>query len=435
MLRRLPTAMPIRPSFTRSTRFRAPNVDVRQGLQAGDPEGRCQGLARLARTADRRISRAQPSAHALPATRIQGAVPARARAASRSSPAATIRALPQVAAALRAVGYLNAPPAQQPARRTVAANSSPTRNRRIFADLVAAVKKLQGEFGFKQDGVIGGDTLDALNAGPGYRARQLAIAMERLRWLPRNPPPTRIDVNTAASFLDYWRDGQHVDHRKVVDGEADKPTPQLQAPIVRLVAKPTWTVPERHRREGAREEEPGWLSENKFVDEGRPVCPAVGAEELARPGQVRHAGRRSDLSPRHAGEGAVRLCPTAIAATAASASRMPCSSRPRSRSRKACSIKFQQAMQKDDESFIKLPKPKSRSGCSTKPLFGMARNVQFRPDVYGWDENIAKALGLAPGPPQQDPAARKQRRCRAITAEGAGPSRRPHPPPRGERAR
>jgi murein L,D-transpeptidase YcbB/YkuD len=27
--------------------------------------------------------------------------------------------------------------------------------------------------------------------------------------------------------------------------------------------------------------------------------------------------------------------------------------------------------------------------------------VQFRPDVYGWDENIAKALELAPGPPQK----------------------------------
>ena len=121
------------------------------------------------------------------------------------------------------------------------------------------MKKLQGEFGFKPDGIIGGNTLDALNAGPAYRARQLAIAMERLRWLPRNPPQTRIDVNTAASFLDYWRDGQHVDHRKVVDGEPDKPTPQLQAPIVRLVAKPTWTVPEGDRREGARDKSQAWL--------------------------------------------------------------------------------------------------------------------------------------------------------------------------------
>ena len=45
----------------------------------------------------------------------------------------------------------------------------------------------------------------ALN-GPGA-ARQLAVNLERLRWLERNPPATRIDVNTAAAFLEYWRDG------------------------------------------------------------------------------------------------------------------------------------------------------------------------------------------------------------------------------------
>jgi murein L,D-transpeptidase YcbB/YkuD len=28
-------------------------------------------------------------------------------------------------------------------------------------------------------------------------------------------------------------------------------------------------------------------------------------------------------------------------------------------------------------------------------------NVQFRQDVYGWDDNVAKALGLEPGPPQK----------------------------------
>src|SRR5207245_10772609 len=90
-------------------------------------------------------------------------------------------------------------------------------------ELVAAVKKLQAEWGFKPDGVVGGDTLDALNAGPAYRARQLGIAMERLRWLPRNPPRIRIDVNTAATFLDYSRGGQHGDHHKVLDGEPDNP--------------------------------------------------------------------------------------------------------------------------------------------------------------------------------------------------------------------
>ena len=40
--------------------------------------------------------------------------------------------------------------------------------------------------------------------------------------------------------------------------------------------------------------------------------------------------------------------------------------------------------------------------------------IQFRPDVYGWDDNIAKALELAPGAPRKIAAARKHRRHRAV---------------------
>ena len=65
--------------------------------------------------------------------------------------------------------------------------------------------------------------------------------------------------------------------------------------------------------------------------------------------------KRGDLPSRHAGQGAVRHCPTGIAATAACGSRMRCNSRPRSPSRKAFSTSSSKAMQKDDETFVKLP--------------------------------------------------------------------------------
>src|SRR5947209_11739505 len=93
---------------------------------------------------------------------------------------------------------------QEPPGRHAAHAAPAPSPARYSPDLVSAVKRVQAEWGLKPDGVIGGDTLDALNAGPAYRARQRAIARERLRWLPRNPPPTRSDVNPAASMLDYW---------------------------------------------------------------------------------------------------------------------------------------------------------------------------------------------------------------------------------------
>lgn len=109
--------------------------------------------------------------------------------------------------------------------------------------MVAAVKRMQADYGIKPDGVIGSDALEILNLSDKDRARTMAVAMERMRWLEREPAPTRIDVNVAAGRLLYWRDGKVADSRKVVVGEPENETPQLSSPIYRLVANPTWTVP------------------------------------------------------------------------------------------------------------------------------------------------------------------------------------------------
>jgi murein L,D-transpeptidase YcbB/YkuD len=119
-----------------------------------------------------------------------------------------------LSAALTAMGYLNAPQGQ-PNQQGPAVKASSSYSPELFA----AVKHLQSDFGLKTDGIVGGNTLAALNMGPAGLARLCAIAMERLRWLERDPPKTRIDVNTAATILDYWRDGQHMDRREVVAGE------------------------------------------------------------------------------------------------------------------------------------------------------------------------------------------------------------------------
>lgn len=109
--------------------------------------------------------------------------------------------------------------------------------------LVTAVKALQRDYGIVEDGIIGEKTLAILNLRPGDRARALAVAMDRRRWLSRTPPLTRIDVNVAAARLSYYRNGTLVDERRVIAGQPGKETPPLLAPIYRLVANPTWTIP------------------------------------------------------------------------------------------------------------------------------------------------------------------------------------------------
>jgi murein L,D-transpeptidase YcbB/YkuD len=72
------------------------------------------------------------------------------------------------------------------------------------------IKGLQAEAGIKGDGVIGDGTIAALNTILTDHAQQIALNMERRRWLSRDVPDTRIDVNTAAALLDYYKDGKAV---------------------------------------------------------------------------------------------------------------------------------------------------------------------------------------------------------------------------------
>jgi murein L,D-transpeptidase YcbB/YkuD len=373
------------------------NVDVRQGLQQAIQKGDVAGwLNSLAPQTDEYRALSQAHIHFLQLA--AGAQFQPVADGKPIKPGSHDPRVAQVAAALRAVGYLSSPQPQSGSPNVRPQQAAPASS--VYSPaLVAAVKKLQAEWGFRPDGVIGGDTLDALNAGPGYRARQLAIAMERLRWLPRTAPSTRIDVNTAASFLDYWRDGQRIDHRNVVEGEADKPTPQLQAPIVRLVAKPTWTVPKGIGEKELADKSPAWLQDNQFVMKDGQYVQQSGPKNSL--GLVKFdmddkeaiylhdtpAKALFGLPERHRSHGCVRVENAVQFATALA-------------QQEGVLDEFQQAMEKDDQSFIKLPRP-----IPVRLLYQTAywdgSGVQFRKDVYGWDDNIAKALGLSPGPPRR----------------------------------
>ena len=303
--------------------------------------------------------------------------------------------IPAIVAVLRSGGYIPDAAPQQAGQPQTAEPVAYT------PQLVVAVKQFQADSGTKPDGILGKETIDALSQGPAARARQLAVAMERLRWLPRNPPKTRIDVNTAASFLDYWRDGQHVDHRKVINGEPDKPTPQLQAPIVNLVAHPTWTVPDGIAAKEVADKGQAWLAKNNFVQKNGHWVQESGPKNSL--GVVKFDMKDDEaiylhdtpakslfaLSDRHRSHGCVRVENAVQFATALA-------------QQEGILDRFQEAMQGDDETFIKLPNPIPVRLIYATAFWDGSR-VQFRPDVYGWDVNIAKALEFAPGPPVQIP--------------------------------
>jgi murein L,D-transpeptidase YcbB/YkuD len=292
-----------------------------------------------------------------------------------------------VATALNAIGYL-------PLER---ANS---RHPGVYdGTLVLGVKQLQSDFGLKPDGVIGETTLEALNLGPAGLAREIAINMERLRWLERTAPATRIDVNTAAAFLDYWRDGQHIDRRNVVPGEPDKQTPQLQAPFSQVVANPKWRVPDSIAAKELATKGSGWLQANNFaVENGKYVQQSGEKNSL---GLVKFDMQDKEqiymhdtpakalfaMPERHRSHGCVRVQNALQFAALLT-------------TQDNVFDKFQEAMASGEEKWVKL-----KTEIPVRLLYHTAffdgGHVQFRPDVYGWDDDVAMALGLVRGAPRR----------------------------------
>jgi murein L,D-transpeptidase YcbB/YkuD len=111
-------------------------------------------------------------------------------------------------------------------------------------ETVQALKQFQERYGLEPaDGKLGAATLTELNVPAEARARQIAVNLERLRWLIRDMPGDRVWVNTASASLELFRDGTPSFTTRVVVGETDKQTPEFQAQIVSLLYNPPWNIP------------------------------------------------------------------------------------------------------------------------------------------------------------------------------------------------
>ena len=106
-----------------------------------------------------------------------------------------------------------------------------------------ALKKFQERHGLVGDGKLGNATLIELNVPAEMRARQIAVNLERLRWLPRQIPADRVWVNTASAQLQLFHNDQPVFTTRVVVGETDKQTPEFQTQIVSVLYNPPWYIP------------------------------------------------------------------------------------------------------------------------------------------------------------------------------------------------
>ncbi|HUD29025.1 MAG TPA: L,D-transpeptidase family protein [Novosphingobium sp.] len=262
--------------------------------------------------------------------------------------------------------------------------------------MVQAVRRMQADYGIKPDGVIGADALEILNLSDADRARTIAVALERMRWLERTPPATRIDVNVAAGRLNYWRDGKLADSRKVVVGEPENETPQLGSPIYRLVANPTWTVPRSIQSKEIAGKGAGYLARNNMAWKDGWI--------VQQPGPRNSLGLvKFDMKNEHQ----IYLHDTPAKQLFQEVQRQ----RSHGCVRVEDALGFAEMLARDEgvldewhraratgkETFVPLPRQIPVRLLYQTVLFGEDGDPVIRSDPYGWNDRVAAALGLPAG--------------------------------------
>ena len=358
-----------------------PTADLQRGLTEALAKGDVDDwLDSLAPQSDQ-YRKLSETYHALRKDeRKEGEVPAAAipEADEPLKPGASDARIPAIARQLVASGYLDRSAAQ---------------GEGYSQAMVRAVQHMQADYGIKPDGVIGRDALEILNLSDADRARAIAVAMERMRWLDRNPPATRIDVNLAAARLTYWRDGKVADSRKVVVGKPETETPQLGSPIYRLVANPTWTVPRSIQNKEIAGKGDAYMRRNNMVWKDGWI--------VQQPGPKNSLGLvKFDMKNEHQ----IYLHDTPAKQLFGEVQRQ----RSHGCVRVEDALGFAEMLARDEnvldewqkarasgkESFVPLPREIPVRLFYQSVLFDEAGDPVVRADPYGWDDRVAAALGF-----------------------------------------
>ncbi len=262
-------------------------------------------------------------------------------------------------------------------------------------ELQTAVRGFQVRHGLLSDGRIGTGTQRSLTASASDRARQIALNLERRRWLEREVAPERIEVNTAAAIMVYWKDGRPVHSNRVVCGSPENQTPSLEKPFASVVANPPWYVPASIARKEILPRGPGYLRANNMYMSNGTVIQRAGP--TAALGYVKFELRDSyaiflhdtpskaafNLSMRQRSHGCVRV------QNAVEFARILLAPDPTKLEQ------FDAAQRSRDTERIQTGREISvRLLYWTAFVDGQGR-VAFREDVYKRDQRLAEALGIA----------------------------------------
>lgn len=269
------------------------------------------------------------------------------------------------------------------------------------ADLRDAVQRAQRRYGLNPTGSVGAQTLAALNVPVSARIDSIVANMERWRWLPRELPTHRVQVNIAAAILTVFEGDNPVASMRAVTGRPDAATPMLESRIHSIVVNPPWNVPAGIAQRELFPKGPGYLSAHGFkVIEG-----ANGSKRLQQAAGPQSALGRLKFdfanpfavylhdTPAQAGfgrfdrlasHGCVRLeKPVALA-------ELMLKSDP-----KWQGDAVEQAIATNETRRVQLPEQVAVYLLYWTAYAGSNGGMNFRDDPYGWDKMLAAKVAAA----------------------------------------
>jgi murein L,D-transpeptidase YcbB/YkuD len=240
-------------------------------------------------------------------------------------------------------------------------------------------------------------------------AREIAVNLERERWLPRRVPADRLWVNVADERLVLYRDNRPVFSTRVIVGRDDRPnqSPEFQATVTAIWFNPPWNVPKdiaTNEILPKAAQDPTYLARRRMV-----ILPDGGVQQLAGPnsglGQLMvemhnrfevylHDTPGKDLfsrTDRRISHGCIRV--ENARELAALLMRQP-------------TDRINQTIATGGTTRGELPQPVPVFVVYETAFADVDGRLQFRPDVYGRDAEIGQRLN-----PQGRPLAERDARA------------------------
>jgi murein L,D-transpeptidase YcbB/YkuD len=264
--------------------------------------------------------------------------------------------------------------------------------------LVAALQRFQVRHGLTADGVLGRDTRAALDVSAEARLRQIDLNLERLRWTPAPLPGDRVELDIAAAEAVLYRAGMPRLRMRVVVGKPDTKTPMFASRIESVVFNPPWNVPVSI---ASKEISPKAQRDPTYLIRHHYVLVPTGLQQLPGPdnalGRVKFdlpspfgvylhdtPSRSAFARPMRAlSHGCMRLeQPLELAGELLGTQGWS-------------AVAVQAAVDARVTRRVALAQPIALQVVYRTAFVDEAGDLQFRPDVYGWDDKLSEALAAA----------------------------------------